>query len=447
MNKKTKYIGIVLVIIIAIIVIVIIQKNTPIKPLTTYSYGNYNQYSNDGDNNNVTTEIKNNFISKVIKAKNINGFGFDTTPIISGDSIYIGTMNKSNMTGNLLSVNRFNFNVNWNDHFSNWVMTNPVVVASKSMVYIGTGNSIKYKLDSKGNVLYRGLGSNYIYGISIDTGKIMWKYKTPGEDMPTPVYSNNTLYFANGNKEFYALNAQTGKLEWKINIGSIVSMSSLLLIGNNIYFGGASPYTFFDVNINTHKIQWSDVFPKITGGLDDTTPTYSNGYVYTNATRLTGQTLKNQGYEYLYKINASTGKIIWTINEGKGTINLPTDPMEGSVSTIVNNILYTSSNTSRRIFAVNVDTQKNLWSFGINSMINAPFIIKNNLIYAITTSGNIYLLNPLNGEFIAKRSLGGPEIASGLTLYNNHIYVATGNGNLYNLSNSNTSNKVTSSTK
>ncbi len=415
--------------VVVIIVLLLIIHNTRIIPNTTYYYSSYDQYSDNGKDNNIVSGSEKTRLSQVLLSRNIHGEGFDTTPIVSGDIIYVGVMNKSNNTGGLFAIKRSNFKILWHDNLPNWVMTNPVVIPTENMVYIGTGNSMKYKMNGK-KVLYRGLGSNSMYGINLETGKIIWQYNTLGEDMPTPVYNNGVVYFANGNKDFYALSALSGNLLWKLNIGSIVSMSSAVMIGNNIYFGGASPYKFFDINISTRKVQWSDYFPNITGALDDTTPTYSNGYIYTNSTHLTNVS-KDIGYEYLYKINAQTGKIIWTINEGIGIINLPSDPMEGSVSTIIGNTLYTSSNTARKVFAININTEKMLWSYKVNSMINAPFIEYNGLLYILTTAGNIYVLEVNNGEFVAKRTLGGPEIASGLSLYNNIFYAITGNGNIY----------------
>ena len=427
LKNNLKYIVLV-ILIAALFSFIAYSHNNTIKPHTTYFFKSYNQYSNNGKNNNVVKGVKTTLLSKVVLAKNINGVSFDTTPIVSGDVEYIGIMNRVNLTGGLYAIKRITGQVLWKDNFSNWDMTNPVVVPQMGLVFIGTGNKDHY--GKVGNVSYRGTGNNYIYGIDLSTGKIVWRYKTLGENMPTPIYRDGVLYFVNGSRTFHALSAKTGKLIWKLNIGSIVSMSSPVMFGNNVYFGGSSPYAVFDVNVKTKSIAWKDTLKGITGALDDTTPTYSNGFIYTNATKLVNYK-QNKGNEYLYKINATNGNIVWTIKEGYGVLNLPTDPMEGSVSTIVGNTLYTSSNAARELFAVNINTQKILWKFKVNSMVNAPFIIIKNLIYSITQSGNIYVLNVKNGQFIAKRTLGGPELASGLSFYSGKFYAATGNGNIY----------------
>ncbi|MCL4393128.1 PQQ-binding-like beta-propeller repeat protein [Patescibacteria group bacterium] len=427
LKNNLKYI--LLVILLVIVLSLVANSNhSVIKPHTTYYFKNYKQYSNNGKNNNVVKGVKGTLLSKVVLAKNINGVSFDTTPVVSGDMEYIGTMNRTKLTGALYAIKRTTGKVVWHDSFSNWIMTNPVVVPQIGMVFVGSGNSKHY--GKTNGVSFRGTGNNYIYAIDLGTGKIAWKYKTVGENMPTPIYKSGVLYFVNGNRTFYALSVKDGKLLWSLNVGSIVSMSSPVMIGNNVYFGGADPYAVFDVNIKSKSIAWKDTMKGITGALDDTTPTYSNGFIYTNSTKLVNYK-KNQGNEYLYKINATNGNIIWKMKEGYGVLNLPTDPMEGSVSTIVGDVLYTSSNAARELLAVNTNTQKILWKFKVSGMVNAPFIIIKNLIYSITGDGNVYVLDIKNGEFIAKRTLGGPELASGMSFYSGKFYVATGNGNIY----------------
>ncbi|MHB8442802.1 MAG: outer membrane protein assembly factor BamB family protein [Patescibacteria group bacterium] len=434
LKNRNYYILVVVLFVLAVIGIDLHNANSTkvTKPQTTFFYKSYSQYSQNQKNNNVVGGVNNILISKVALAKNINGENFDTTPIVAGDAIYVGTMNKSNLSGGLLALSRVTGNVIWHDHFSNWIMTNPVVVPQINMVFVGSGNSIKYGP----NHSYRGLGNNFVYGINISTGAVMWKYKTLGENMPTPIYSNGTLYFVNGNRTFYALSALTGKALWTLNVGSIVSMSSPILVGNNVFFGGSKPYKFFDVNINTKSIKWATSFKNlkggvsITGGLDDTTPVYYKGYLYTNGTMLTNYST-NSGYEYLYKIDAQNGNIVWSVNEGYGIINEPTDPMEGSVPTLSGNTIYTGSNTARSVFAVNINTEKVDWSYKINGMINAPLTIIKEDVYAITGNGNIYVIDKNKGSFDAKRTLGGPEIASGLSFYSGKFYVTTGNGNFY----------------
>jgi hypothetical protein len=143
MNKKLYIFYFFALVLIVIAVIVNLNTNT-VKPDTTYYYNSYNQYSNNGKDNNITNGSEKTLISKVILEKNINALGFDTTPIVSGDIIFVGTMNKSDMGGSLYAIKRISGNILWNDNFSNWIMTNPVVVPSKDMVFVGSGNSINY---------------------------------------------------------------------------------------------------------------------------------------------------------------------------------------------------------------------------------------------------------------------------------------------------------------
>ena len=68
-----------------------------------------------------------------------------------------------------------------------------------------------------------------------------------------------------GDRAVYAIDAQTGKLRWKLVIPSYDSVSSPIIQGNLIYFGGAHPYRVYAVNIDTHRIAWQTDLPHVIG--------------------------------------------------------------------------------------------------------------------------------------------------------------------------------------
>ena len=144
LKNNLKYIVLVIILVIALSITAGYINKSPIKPNTTYYFKDYKQYSNNGKNNNVVKGVKTTLLSKVVLAKNINGVGFDTTPIVSGDMEYIGTMNRATLSGALYAIQRTTGKVVWHDNFSNEDMANPVVVPQVGMVFIGTGNSKHY---------------------------------------------------------------------------------------------------------------------------------------------------------------------------------------------------------------------------------------------------------------------------------------------------------------
>ena len=238
----------------------------------------------------------------------------------------------------------------WEDNFSAPVMSQPIVV--NGTAYISTGD------DFVNNAYKR----NGIYAINLSTGRIAWSYPTVAEHMPTPLYYNGTLIILPGagtgydSNSVFALDSGTGLPLWHIGIGAESAMSSPALVGNTMYFGARfyggnftavnyyntsanntfpSGYSaFFAVNLDSRKMVWSTAF-SIGMGPEDMPPAVWNGIVvggyaqtFGNSSAL-GTDLAPGGNvmpinrttldAYLIGMNSTTGKILWKIDEGKGT--------------------------------------------------------------------------------------------------------------------------------
>ena len=437
-NKKRLYIFTAIIVIILIFVF-IYSKNINVTPKTSYYTANVSTEFSGKKNNSSIDKVKTN-LSHVVLAKNINNLPFFSRPVVSGDYSFVNSANYFQTygvknpvyKGSLVKIDNKNGKVLWKVNFPNLTMNSPLVISQIGTVFVSTGNDVFFRT-SKGELM-RGTQGSGIYAIDINTGKILWSYKVSlGQRKPTPVYSEGVIYSIGGNRMLYALSALTGKLLWSLNYGSISSQSSPLLVGNNLYFGGSYPYYFFDVNVKTHKIVWKKDFGKlgIDSGIDDVAPVYSNGYIYTDASKLVNKKT-NEGYDYLYKISANTGKIIWTLNEGYGKLNLPHGAqMIGSVPTVSGNTVYVGSTATEKILAVNSQTGKVIWSQKSMGLNNKPFIVVGNLLYFDNGLGNIQVYNRTNGKYIATRTTGGKVAVSGLTFTNEEFYAVNTSGDFY----------------
>lgn len=387
-NNKKYIIGVILVVILVVIISVLTEKNTISQPHTTYYTNNVSSAYGSKKNNSVVTKTKTH-LSKVVLKKNY-GLPFFSQPVVSGNYSFLDTANyfetygvsNPKYKGATVKIDNKTGKIVWRTDFPNLVMNNPLVISQLGMVIVSTGNDAFFKTSK--TTFNRGTGLSGVYALNINTGKIIWKFTiTNGQRKPTPTYKNGVVYTIGGNRMLYALNVNTGKMLWSLDYGSISSQAAPLLVGNNLYFGGSYPYYLFDVNIQTHKIVWKHNFKKtgVNKGLDDVIPAYSNGYIYTDAAKLVNDKT-NSGYEYLYKINAHTGSIVWSLKEGYGPLNLPHGAqMIGSVPTISGNMVYVGSTATQRIIAVNTNTGKVVWSthsVGLNNICllgSIPFSI------------------------------------------------------------------------
>ena len=425
------------IIVIFLVLVFIYSKTKNNVPQSSYYTANISSPYSGKKNNSTILNVKTG-LSHIVLAKDL-GYPFFSRPIVSGDYSFIDSANyfqtygvkNPQYKGYLVKVDNKTGKILWSVKFPNLVMNSPLVISQIGMVFVSTGNDVFFRTSS--GELMRGTQGGGIYAIDINTGKILWHFNVIGQRKPTPVYKNGVLYSIGGNRTLYALSALNGKVLWSLNYGSISSQSSPLLVDNNLYFGGSYPYYFFDINIKTHKIQWKiNLGAKgINSGIDDVAPVYSSGYIYTDASQLVNKKT-NEGYDYLYKINANNGSIVWKLNEGYGKLNLPNGAqMIGSVPTVSGNMVYVGSTATQKILSVNTNTGKIIWSQKSIGLNNKPFIVVGDLLYYDNGLGNIQVYNKNTGKYIATRTTSGAVAVDGITYTNGKFYAVNLSGDFY----------------
>ena len=439
MKNSTYRYAIFVILLIIVVYLIVVKTYSNIPPFHS-SYYTQNIISPYNNNSNNASNKKNGktYLEKIVLSKNYN-LPFFSRPVVTGDFSFIDTANyfatygvaNPDYIGYVVKINNDNGDIVWKSKMPNVIMNTPLVVPQINMVFVGIGND---EFFYKNNILYRGTSTSGVYALDIQTGKILWKFSTIGQRKPTLIYHNGVIYSVGGNRVLYAISAQNGKQLWSLNYGSISSQGSPVLVGDNLFFGGAKPYKLFDVNINTHQIVWTDNLGNtngINGGLDDTTIAASSGYLYTMATKLVNYKT-NQGYDYLFKINESNGNIVWTFNEGFGKMNLPNGAqMEGTVPTITKNNIYVGSTSAQKIFDISVSSGKKIWSQSAAGLNNKPFVILGSNLYYDNGLGNILVYNRKTGHYIAERTTGGTVAVSGLTYSDGYFYADNSSGRFF----------------
>ncbi|ARM76703.1 PQQ-binding-like beta-propeller repeat protein [Acidianus manzaensis] len=340
-------------------------------------------------------------------------------PSIYGNLMIITTsgpmINNSLMynLGCVYAINDSSGKIVWYEEFQNQIMTQPIIV--NGILIIGLGNNMFQ------NSSIRGTGYNAIIALNVSNGKVLWTYQTLGEDMPTPAYYKGMVIEANGNDEVFALNITSGKLVWNTYLGSYVSMSSMLLVGNIVYFGSANPYVFWAINANNGKVIWEDNFTNdfsgyCLGGLDDSSPSYSNGIVVTSFT--IRFTFNNSIDEYLVAMNSKNGDVLWLINEGY--TSMPPN-LESPPPVIYKGIVFHDSPVGI-LYAVNLTSGKVLWTFNTGFTTSNVDIAYGKVLIQNRT-GTLFVLS-LNGSLIKEiQTPVSPGPGNILVTYNSIILV------------------------
>lgn len=323
-------------------------------------------------------------------------------------------------SGDVYALNAATGHLIWSTHVDNAAMGDPVVVDGR--VFIGTGDtgfSFSQVLQVETKVaqhkpfhLVRGLAWSAVYALDAKTGKVLWRYGTKGEDMPSECYANDTLYFGNGDGHLYALNPATGDVRWKTHIGGFDSMSSCNIYDGKIFAGFTDPNDLAAVDMQTGKLVWKTSFPDVANtGMGDNSPTVdlTNHLVIqvsiADAEDKDGHSTVNTA---VFAVDPDNGKVMWKTLLGRGA----TPPAyKASVAIAHDGIIYVSSPTTNNIYALDGATGHILWQ----SLIPYPeapglgrgaVAYDNGVLYQATGTA-LYAWDAKTGHLLNSKIIGG----------------------------------------
>ena len=124
----------------------------------------------------------------------------------------------------------------------------------------------------------------------------------------------------------------------------------------------------------------------------------------------------------LEKLDASTGRLIWTFQTQGKEVPAP--------AFIANNTVYFGS-TDGNLYAVNATTGKEEWHFSTGQTILGSPVLANGVIYFGSDDGNLYALNPGSGAKLWSQyaGAGGEAVSVGTPAVVNGVVYATATNN------------------
>jgi outer membrane protein assembly factor BamB len=423
--------GIVLLTALAVIAASLAAGRTGVAAATRVSHvgsataaADWLMYRGSAEGNPVLTTGQNlavNWMSPPLKS-----LAVEVTP--HGNALYVGGMvafgpQKAQFHDPFYALDVRTGKILWSTFTPNWHTRAPIVV--NGVIYLGVGNSWAASGQPVDwDTVVRGTGPSGVYAYSATTGKPLWAFATPGAVHNTPLYDHGMVYAVTGDRMFYAINARTGTLAWKLAIPSYDSVSSPIRSGNLVYFGGAHPYATYAVNIATHKIAWQTRLPQVVGATDDCTPAVSGGLVYIEgATSARFKVMPPTGTPVgrkLFALDAHTGKIVWTFDEGLGH-----SPFfyAASTPTVVGGTVYFGSAVTNRFYAVNARTGALRWAFHLGkkwtlaNMIGESGTVANSVVWTGSYGGLLLGLRASDGAVLVKKQLPAGHGAQGAQIY------------------------------
>lgn len=307
--------------------------------------------------------------------------GIKSTAAIVDGKVYLSTVG-----GKVICLNLADGKKNW--EFS----TESVFSASPSII---------------DNVVYVGDEDGVLYALETQTGKKRWVFSCDDKIISGVNSYKQQLIFGSYDHHLYCL-SKDGKLLWKLETDAPVHGTPCVVGENAIIAGCDGLIRFIDITSGKEK-----------GNVDGKSyfaaaPTFRDGKVAIGSL--------NGDY---YCIDYAQMKAMWSIEKkaGKG---------ECYASALIDNNTVIFASKKRRLFAVDLQSGKDVWEYKTRSRIEtSPIIVGEKIVFA-EFSGKIHFLNRKDGKHMwtfetGSRIYASPAISQG------HLVIGCDDGTVYAL--------------
>ncbi|MFB3888261.1 MAG: PQQ-binding-like beta-propeller repeat protein [Candidatus Bathyarchaeia archaeon] len=222
-----------------------------------------------------------------------------------------------------------------------------------------------------------------------------WVFHTDGGVISSPAVVAGKVYIGSYDKNWYCLDASTGTKIWSFTTGYYIR-SSPAVVGGKMYSGADDGFVYC-LDANTGSQLWKtpapgQILPIMTGTYPEwrSSPTVADGKVYVGS--LDGK---------LYRIDANTGGVDWTIQTTRAIISTP--------AYVAGDGLYFAS-TDGFVYKVNPTTGSVIWNastpIGLEiAMEGSPCVGNGKVVIGSGAAknspaglGQIYCFNAATGE-------------------------------------------------
>lgn len=307
----------------------------------------------------------------------------------------------------------------WRTAVPNVVMSTPIVVHGR--VFVGTGTNQHIAPTEWGRP-----EGDAVLALDAASGKVLWSFKTTGEDMPSPVYVGDRLVFANGDGHAYALDPETGKLLWRTPLKGISTMASATTDGHTVFLSTCtldrSPGLTFAIDAASGAIRWQSPY-----GNCDSSPALAQNQLFVSGIRMV-RTSYGVGYKAVAaSLDAASGKPKWVHEtEDAGFSSTFASSERAIAGTFAGATYYVSFPTHDRLVAFDSASGRIRWSLRTLAPVKMSPIVRAGTLFAGDTAGCFYSIDARDGSLRSLRTFDAPFSTSPPVLVNDMVVVSVG---------------------
>lgn len=336
---------------------------------------------------------------------------------VAGNTLYAETFAPA-----VIAVDRRNGKVLWRTGMPNIVMTTPIV--ADGVAIVGTGRD-RVAIDRGRDIVWGVPGGDEIVALDARTGRVRWRFKTVGEDMPSPalarVGGRDAVIFANGDDRVRALDVRTGHLLWSTPLLGVSTMASAALKDGLAYvLAGPSaashlPDHVYAVRVSNGSIAWKAPY-----GNADCSPVLGRRNVFVED----AQTDTGRAFNDVFALDAPTGRLRWSYESGFGTFTSVGSNEEAIAGMVDRGVLFQSLPAASRFAAFDESTGRVLWSIRTDAAVKTSAIALDGHVYFGDTAGVFYALDEGNGRVAARKQFDKPFTTSSPIVVGRTLYIA-----------------------
>ena len=98
-------------------------------------------------------------------------------------------------------------------------------------------------VDETEGICFVGSFDGYMYALDASSGYSMWRFRSNGPIIASPVLDDTMLFFGSTDGNMYGINAENAREKWRYPLGSPI-VSSPVNHNNMLYFGGTDGYLY-----------------------------------------------------------------------------------------------------------------------------------------------------------------------------------------------------------
>lgn len=264
--------------------------------------------------------------------------------------------------------------------------------------------------------VYFGGGDGFLYCVSLETGRVQWRYELKNPQLSRPTVSQGRVLVTSADDGVYALDAATGKWLWQYRRKSaapatIRGASAPFVDGQQVLVGLSDGFlvalTLADGSLRWERklhsgSKFTDVDAEVVPDRDRIfVPSYDGA---------------------LYCLRRTTGEVLWRFDAG------------GSRTvTLVGGRLFLPSSDGN-VYALEPESGKLVWKFELDGGVPTQVVVTEHTAVVGSSFQYLYVLNVENGQLLSRFNSGWGSGFSGNLAYDQkqrRLYALSMGGNLY----------------